>query len=255
MSTSAPVSPTLRIGVVALAVAALLAGALVTYRLRRAPDPVRALEGRVRSGQATPAELVRMGEVYLQRGDALKAADMAFRARKATPQLAEAHHLLGVLYVSAGDEAKARAAFQEAVQVAPNNLGARLSLAQFEVDHRHPEAALTQAQAAVNLDHNSAPAWLLAGKVQRLAHGDTAAGRSFRRAISLDPKLSEAYFELGTLALDFDNYADAVAPLETANRLGDRRPVTLACLALAHLAGPGGETDAARADQLLQESH
>jgi Tfp pilus assembly protein PilF len=243
------------IRVFALVLVLALAGLGGVFVLRKRPaDPLTALERRVRDGRASAAETVQLGEVYLQRGEPLRAAEMAFRARKADPNLAAAHHLLGTLYLAGGDPAKARASFREAVRVAPEALGPRLSLARFEVDQRNVPAALEQAQAAVKIDRNSAEAWLLAGKIQRLAHSDSSSRASFQRAITLDPNLAEAQFELGVLALDFDNYAEAVAPLDRAYQLGLRTPQSLCCLALALVAGPGDEASAARAEQLLTEA-
>ena len=231
----------------------VVAGAF--YLLRQRPaDPVTVLEGRIRGGKASPTETVQLGETYLQRGDTLQAAEMAFRARKADPNLAAAHHLLGMLYLAGGDIPKARAGFQEAVRVAPETLGPRLSLARFEIGQKNVPAALAQVQAAVGIDRNNAEAWLLAGKIQRLANSDGSSRASFQRAAKLDPNLAEAQFELGALSLDFDNYAEAVAPLDRAYQLGLRTPEVLSCLALALMAGPGDDASAARAERLLTEA-
>jgi Tfp pilus assembly protein PilF len=198
--------------------------------------------------------MVVLGREYLKRGQPLRAAELAFRARKAQPDLPEAHDLLAVLYLAGGDLPKARSAFEAAVRVAPQALAPRLNLARFEIDQGNTKIALQQAQAAIDIDRHSAEAWLLAGKVQRLAHSDGSSRSSFVRAISLDPNLAEAHFELGALSLDFDNYAEAVAPLDHAYRLGLRTPECLSCLALALVAGPGDEASAARAERLLTEA-
>jgi len=217
-------------------------------------DPAAALARRVQEGTATPAELVRLGDTYLERGEPLKAAEMAFRARKADPTLVEAHLLLGTVYVAAEEIPKARAAYQEAVQAAPQALAPRLRLARLEIAQGNVGAALTQAQSAIDIDRNSAEAWLLAGKIQRLAKSDGSAGASFRRALSLDPRLTEAQFELGLLAMDHDNYAEAIAPLDQAYQLGERSPVLQAALALALTAGKGDEASYARAEKLLADA-
>lgn len=239
--------------VLLLLVIAVAVGVAVS-RKRPPADPLVALERRAQQGQASAVEMVQLGESYLQRGETIKAADMAFRARKADPHLAAAHHLLGVLYLAGGEVSKARASLEEAVRMAPNEVGPHLSLARFEIEQKNVPAALAQAQAAIQLDRNSAEAWLLAGKIQRLAHSDDSSRSSFERAVKLDPNLAEAHFELGALSLDFDRYVEAVAPLDRAYQLGLRTPAAAACLALALLAGPADDASAARAEQLLTEA-
>lgn len=244
----------LRLALLVFLVLTLGGGVYLVLASRR---PASSLEGRlqrVHSGRATPQETVQLGHELLLRNEPLKAAEMAFRARKAAPELPEAHHLLGVLYTAGGELPKAQAAFEEAVRVAPNALTPRLSLARFYVDQGNGPEALVHAQAAVNIDRNSGEAWLLAGRIQRLMESDGSAGPSFRRAISLDANLAEAHRELGTLLLDFDNYAEAVEPLERAYQLGDHSPATLALLALALTAGAGDEASFTRAEKLLQEA-
>lgn len=246
---------------VAVALVLGLAGAVV-YITRRPPKlapgagaaAVAGLEAKLNQGQATPLERVQLAEIYLEQGETLKAGDLALQARKADPRLTAAHDLLGRIYAQIKDVPKARAAFEEAVNTAPDQVAPRLQLARFEMDQNELQRALASLQKAVEINRDSAETWLLVGKLQRLSHAETAAGTSFRRAIKLDPKLLEAQVNLGVLELDFDRYSEAVAPLDAAYQLGDRTPVTLSCLALALLAGPGKDTDAQRAGELLAQA-
>ncbi len=245
----------LRILILAASVLISIGAAVLLLGGSRPPSQdLATAQRRLEAGTASPAEIVALGEKFLQRGELLKAAEMGFRARKADPRLPAPHLLLATLYTQSQEPEKARASYQDAVRVAPELLVPRLNLARFELEQRNGPAALEHAQAAVNIDRNSAEAWLLAGRIQRLFKSDGTSASSYRRAITLNPELAEAHLELGVLSLDFDKYSEAVAPLERAYELGLRTPQLMSCLALALVAGPGGDDAATRAEQLLKEA-
>lgn len=235
----------------------LLAVVAVLVRVRAgtaASSPQKKLEARVRGGKATPAEMVELGERYLVEDQPLKAAELAFQARKADPKLATAPNLLGVVYARLNEPAKARGYFEESLRLAPDQLSPLLNLVRLDMDAQDPVAALARLKAA-QVTHDKDPTlWLLTGQAERHRGRNAAAYAAFRRAVELDPAQGEAWAEIGTLHMAFDRPTLAVEPLEKAYAAGDRRPETLCFLALALTTAQARPADVERAGKLLEEA-
>lgn len=235
-------------------IAGAAAGAWGALRLLRKPDPWKTLQARADRGQASPVELVRLGEYRLDRGEVLPAFELGLKARKADPGFVGGPHLMGLIYLQTEQFGKAREILTEAVRLAPDQTAPRLNLARSEIALGHPVPALQVLQEALRRDPKNAEVWLLIGTAQHQRGSVHKAAASLRQAVTLDPGLAPAYVAQGKLSLDFGEYADAIPPLEKAYGLGDRDPETLAHLATALLAGRGGPADLQRAESLLNEA-
>jgi len=235
---------------------AIAVGGVVLVRVLASAIPSmreRSLEERVRRHRATPAEMVQLGEKHLLRGEALRAAELAFEARKAAPELVTAHNLLGAVYGQAGETDKAQVCFERAVALAPELLQPRLNLARMALDRQDGLKALGYLQPVQKLHGEDATLWLLTGRAYRVLERSATAHHAFRKAVELDPTLAGAHVELGLLHIAFDRPALAVPPLEEALRLGDRSPENRGRLALALTTGPATPADMERARKLLAE--
>jgi tetratricopeptide (TPR) repeat protein len=119
----------------------------------------------------------------------------------ATPDSADAQHLLGIAQREAGDRAGARASFERAIELAPDESLFHFSnalLAYSEGDHA---AANRSSAHAVALDPNQMGAYVL--RVQlALASGDHAeAERQLNLAERVDPDHPQLLFMAGQVAL------------------------------------------------------
>lgn len=197
--------------------------------------------------------MVSAGEALLSEGKLLEAAEMAFKARKAAPNLPGASNLLGVIYDRLHRPDKAREAFQEAIHVAPALPEPRLNLARLDVGQNAPREALVELGEAARLAPRNPEVWMLIGQAQRLQGNHITAGEAFQRAIALAPEDPEPHVYEGIRNMDLGKTLQAVPQFEAAYRLGDHSAPTVSFLALALLTGAPTEADARRADQLLTE--
>ena len=84
------------------------------------------------------------------------------------------------------------------------------------------------------------------GRTYREIGDDTSAGRSYARAVELNPEKGEAYASLGALKIAAGNYSGAVADLTKAARAEPKIAVIRANLAVA--LALSGDTDSAETE-------
>lgn len=92
------------------------------------------------------------------------------------------------------------------------------------------------ADRALALDSNAADVWMTRGYLLGLSHPETFAGvdAAFERAITLDPRNSEAYHQDGFLLVIAGRYAAADTMARRALAIEAERPVTLLTLGYLH---------------------
>lgn len=140
------------------------------------------------------------------------------------PMLPGVHARLGRAYLSkpqpSPDEvAKAKKAFEEETEIDPRNAGAEYVLGQLAADSGD-----------------------LAGAIQH-----------FTKATKLDANFSEAFLGLGTSLNTAKRFPDAIAPLETYEKMAPDSPTGHYQLAVAY-AGAGRKADANREAQLQRQA-
>ena len=140
------------------------------------------------------------------------------------PMLPGVHARLGRAYLSKpqpspDDVAKAKKAFEEEIEIDPRNAGAEYVLGQLAADSSDS-----------------------AGAIQH-----------FTKATKLDSNFSEAFLGLGTSLNSAKRFADAVAPLETYEKMAPDSPTGHYQLAVAY-SGAGRKADANREAQLQRQA-
>jgi Flp pilus assembly protein TadD len=117
---------------------------------------------------------------------------MARRLTEVVPAFAPAHLTLGVELGDRGDDAGARAAFERALQVSPENPEPRVNLALWHLRHGTREEALQHAREALRLPGKDAALYLTLARQLAASglHGEAA--EAFARAGTLDPRSEEA---------------------------------------------------------------
>jgi Flp pilus assembly protein TadD len=117
---------------------------------------------------------------------------MARRLTEVVPAFAPGHLTVGVELGDRGDAAGARAAFERALQVAPENPEPRVNLALWHLRHGTREEAVQHAREALRLPAKDAALYLTLARALAGSglHGEAA--DAFVRAGALDPRSAEA---------------------------------------------------------------
>ena len=177
---------------------------------------------------ATIEETLALAKRHHQAGNAQYAEQLYRQVVEAAPDLAEAHHCLGVLAWQSGQYIQAATSLAKAVQLNPNaavyfyNLGlARSALSKWH------EAA-SSFQEALRLQPDFAQAHNGLGDTLRRLGQLAEAAKHCQEAISLGPSFAEAHNTLGAVLLEMSNPAEAAVSFQNALRLNPK-------LADAHL--------------------
>ena len=130
-------------------------------------------------------------------------------------------------------DAKARRETQSRQQRVANPLNDLLDEAQKDIDANNFEAAVAPLQKFIAEKPDLAFAHFQLGYAYTALKRSDEARAEYERAIALDPKMPEAYLNLGILLLDKQEYAAAVAPLSKAVELlpAQSRPRSLLAIA------------------------
>jgi tetratricopeptide (TPR) repeat protein len=148
-------------------------------------------------------------------GGRLDEAQAAFEAVLAqAPNVAEAHHNLGLVYRRKGDLGRAEASFRKAAEAKPGFAEPHGALAVIlagagKVDEALAEAEKAAAAAPQNAQYryNLAVMYMNVGKSQEALD-------SFLEAEKLDPANAEIEYHLGTVLLGLNRVPEAIARLE-----------------------------------------
>jgi len=130
-------------------------------------------------------------------------------------------------------DAKAKRETQSRQQKVANPLNDLLDEAQKDIDANNFEAAVAPLQKFIAEKPDLAFAHFQLGYAYTALKRSDEARAEYERAIALDPKMPEAYLNLGILLLDKQEYAAAVAPLSKAVELlpAQSRPRSLLAIA------------------------
>src|SRR6266850_2022763 len=149
------------------------------------------------------------------------------------------------LIVFAQDRPKQKPSGQSKSQKVANPLNDLLDEAKRDIDKNEFEAAITPLQKVIAEQPDSAYAHFQLAYVYTALKKTSEARAEYERTIALDPKMSEAYLDLGILLLDKDPAA-SVAPLTKAGELlpAQSRPHFLLGVALERSGNPSAAATA-----------
>ena len=153
-------------------------------------------------------------DAYRQQGRADDALAILRDLVRAAPDNPTFHYLLGSLLQQSRRLPEARAAFQRSLELAPGNLMSFTQLIETEVAATNAPAALRLIQAEAARSTNSAPLKFLEGRVYAAQRQWPQAEAALKRAIELDPGLSNAYQMLAGIYNINTNVPGATRELE-----------------------------------------
>ncbi len=154
---------------------------------------------------------VDLGLAYVQIGRYDVALDEARTALALSPGYAPAYHLMGLVYMFIDDRPTARANFERALQLAPNDPEFNNSYGWFQCATGNEKDGLERLASAARNPYYRAPTrpYTNAGLCHLRLKNDTAAAEQFQWAVQLDPANTQALFHLAAIAYRQGAYEQA----------------------------------------------
>jgi type IV pilus assembly protein PilF len=233
--------------VFALVAAALLAGcvAQTTVETRIVTDSVMA-DARRRAELRT-----QLASEYYQRGNFVVALEETRQAEKNDPSYYQAYNVRALVYMELREDAQARAAFERALSLAPNDPDVLNNFGWFLCLRGEAERGMGYFRRvqADTLYTTPEKAFLNAGLCARINGHNGEAEDYLRRAVTFRPDLAGALFNLADILFEKGNIKEAEIYLNRYMRLGEP---TLSGLVLGvKIARAQG--DKAAEDSMLQQ--
>ncbi len=160
---------------------------------------------------------LRLGNDYLQRGEAEKAIQELKSAVAINPQSAEGHMLLGQAYMalkSASMIAEAKAELQQALDLDPTLIWAKFYLAKIYIDQGRLDKAKLELEQGLQARPNVPHFLSLLGEVNRKLGNPENSIQLNRQALTLDPAMNPAHYFMGLAYMDLRNEDEAIRELE-----------------------------------------
>jgi tetratricopeptide (TPR) repeat protein len=164
--------------------------------------------------------------------DALnKAIENYKEAIKADPTVPLLTEELSELYIASGRFREAQSEAEDALKQNPNDVNAHRMLSrifthqigdqQNRIDGAMLNKALEQYQKVTELDPKDVDSLLMLGRLQKIAHKDSDAEKSYRKALALDPENEDGQVGLATVLADS---GDNVAATDILKKLAEKNP-------------------------------
>jgi Tfp pilus assembly protein PilF len=139
------------------------------------------------------------GKRYADEGKLKEATIQFSNALKVDRNFADAHYELAKVYIKQGSMLPGYAELLRTVDLAPNNVKARIDLGNLQLAGNAPDKATEQARAILALDSNNADAYALLSNIAA-RKGDVAEStRQIEKALSIDPKRAAFHTAYGLL--------------------------------------------------------
>jgi len=162
-----------------------------------------------------PGLRLNLGLAYFK-GGRLKDAIQQFRLLLSAPSVSPAdslrlNELTGMAHYGLGEYAQAVPYLQAAAAADKRNLPLRLALAHSCLWSKNNPCVMDTYKEILEIDPESAEAYVLAGEAMDAMKNSTGAIEQFRHAIQVDPKLPHVHFGLGYLLWTQKDYPGATS--------------------------------------------
>jgi len=192
--------------------------ALLAQLRLRAGDPQSAiapLEAALRLRPDVIQVRMLLADAYLTAGRSEEAASLIREHIKQAPQDSQSYLILGVILKKQKKNDESREAFEKALKLTPENVVAIDQLADLDLEARAFSAVHQRADALLQKDPKSAPAYFIHGRSYVIEKNFAAAEAALRKAIELDPNLAAAYNLLVAIYVEANKLPEALKELET----------------------------------------
>src|SRR5438477_6476416 len=144
-----------------------------------------------------------------------EAASLIREQIKKTPQDSQSYLLLGVILKQQKKNDESRKAFEKAIELNPENVVAIDQLADLDLEAKAFSAVHQRADALLQKDPKSAPAYYIHGRSYVIENNFAAAETALKKAVELDTNLAAAYNLLVAIYVEANKLPEALKELET----------------------------------------
>jgi Flp pilus assembly protein TadD len=192
----------------------------IRFMVKTAPAPPPLGSGLAPAGAAAGAPAVDLAKLtadlnaagtLLDQGSVDEAVAAYEALATSAPQIPIIHQRLGAAYKKRGDAAKAEASYRRSIELEPGFVDGRVGLATLLAEGGKRDEAIEVVKQGAAANEKSGRLQYALGVLQ-LGQGQNAAAReAFLRAEALDPQNFDTQYHLGTIAMNLNDRAEAVA--------------------------------------------
>lgn len=135
---------------------------------------------------------------------------------KRNPQDAQAYFMLGTILRNQRNPTEARAAFEKAQELAPQDLAVTDQLVELDFENKSLAEALKRVEAQIQTQPQSAPAWYLKGRVCAASKDWPNAEAALTKTLELNPNATHAYDLLTAVYISQGKGDQAIEEVQTA---------------------------------------
>ena len=206
-----------------LGVAWLLGSALIRTGHKR--DGVERVEKVAKTGNSAEAYLLA-GRTLLKMNEFERARDDSDAALRLNPQLPGAQTLRGMVLPYLGDNARAMAALEKAIEADPKDFDAQLNLGAVLLTERQLDASRQHLERALALQPESSLARYEMAKLERTEGKLDASVKDFEKVIHDEPGWPQPHIELSALYYRLNRQEDGArekAAFDKLSAAGEKR--------------------------------
>ena len=129
----------------------------------------------------------------------------------------------GKNYLDQGDTSNALSAYREAADLVSNDPDVHLNLANVHLLSGEGDAAVREADLALELEPRSAAAYFVKGSAFLRLQRPEDAVKALENSLSIDPGVTAAFFQLGLARMELEQWDEAIAAFQEGIRLDPNR--------------------------------
>lgn len=185
------------------------------------------------------------GASHMKMKDWEMARKRLVRAAALEPDTATTYISLAWTYQNLNQKDSVIASYKKVIELAPQNIIARVDLARFYMDDQNYRDAIPVLQKTVELDSTNSDAFYLLGVCYSFEAKDTTedvkneyydrALTYFKKSTDIDPQNEDAYFNWGTLLYKEKRYEEAIEPFKKAVEIAPDDKEAITFLGAAYL--------------------
>jgi tetratricopeptide (TPR) repeat protein len=186
-----------------------------------APAALRYAEQARRAAPSSLDARAALARGLIAAGDLAKAETEIAELLKGAPNAAVVHAVNGALQASRNNVPAARRSFERALELSPGFVDALRGLTYLDILGKDPGRAIARLEPEIAKQPTSGPLLVLLARAHSAAKDEAKAEQALRRAVSVDPRLTEGYVSLAELYIRQGRIQEARAEFEG---IGQRDP-------------------------------